>query len=509
MFLKSKSKKTAIVLSYCSLILQTLSTMVLTRFYLQELGVDSYGLYQMIYSVAQYILILDLGISTVMTRYISEYEAIGDKRKAENFAFHFAIIVITVVLVITIIGFVINSQIENIYPNLTLDEYLISHKLFALMIVQLVFTIISHYFRGLCEAYERFIFTRTVSIFQIIFNFVLAFILVQSDLGVIGIALANTVVIVFNTLATIIYTLLIAKFHVRFSNWEFSFFKPVFLMMIAMLLQSIVGHVNSSVDKTILGIMATKEDVAVYAVAATIITMFNTLPSTISSVFQPAATRMVVNKASTEQMTDFVIRPGRIQFIITGGFIAGFFVFGKDFISCWAGKGMKAAWVYVLLILLPNMVPLVQNNCLAILNAMDKRIYRSVILLGTTLLNVLLTILLVDRLGPIGAPISTGISYIVGHCILMNIYYQKKIGLNVRKMFVGIFKKIWICVVSSLLITLPLTYWNCNGNWLVLFAKALIYCIIYALLLFVYGLNDFEKSTLKDIKNKVLYKVKK
>lgn len=499
MFLTSKSKKTAVALSYISLILQTLSTMVLTRFYLEQLGIDTYGLYQMIYSVAQYILILDLGISTVMTRYISEYHEIGDKKKAENFAFHFAVIVIIVVIIVTVIGFVVNSQIENIYLNLSPEEYVVSHKLFEIMIVQLGFTIISHYFRGLCEAYESFAFTRTVSIFQIILNFVLAIVFVQSNMGVLGIALANTVVIIFNTVVTMGYSLVIAKFRIRFSHWEPSFFRPVFLMMAAMLLQAVVGHINSSVDKTILGIMGTKTDVAVYSVAATIITMFNTLPSTISSVFQPSATRMVVNKASSEQLTDFVVRPGRLQFMITGGFIAGFVVCGKDFIICWAGESTKDAWLYVLLILIPNMIPLIQNICLSILNAMDKRIYRSIILAGITALNILLTIMMISWIGPIGAPLATGISYIIGHCILMNIYYQKKIGLNVRRMFVSIFRRTWICVLFSLALTLPLICWDCHGNWLILIAKAIIFCAVYGILLLLFGMNEDEKSIIRTI----------
>lgn len=503
MFLRSKSKKTAVMLSYCSLILQTLSTMILTRFYLDQLGKDTYGLYQMIYSVAQYILILDLGISTVMVRYISEFQAKDDKKKAENFAFHFAIIVGIILVIVAAVGCIANLSIEGIYKNLTPAEYTVSHRLMSIMIVQLVFTIASHYFRGLCEAHENFAFTRTVTISQIILNFGLSVIFVSNGMGVVGIALANTVVIVLNCIVTMLFAFGVSKFRIRFHHWDSSFFKPVFMLMMAMLLQAVVGHVNSSADKTILGIMSTKSDVAVYAVAATIITMFNTLPSTISSVFQPSATRMVVNKADPEQLTDFIIRPGRLQFMLTGGFIVGFVVFGQDFVICWAGKDMKDAWVYVLLILVPNMIPLVQNICLSILNAMDKRLFRSVILAAMTGLNVVLTVIMIKLIGPVGAPLATGISYIIGHCIIMNIYYKKKIGLNVTRMFAGIFKKTWSCVLVSFVLTLPLTLWKCDGSWLILIAKAVIFCVIYGILLIFFGMNSDEKKMLNTFTAKI------
>ena len=508
MFLKSKSKKTAVMLSYCSLILQTLSTMILTRFYLEQLGADNYGLYQMIYSVAQYILILDLGISTVMTRYIAEFKAKDDEKGAENFAFHFAIIVAVVLVLVITAGGVVNYSIEGIYRNLTASEYVVSHHLMNIMIVQLVFTIISHYFRGLCEAYENFAFTRIVTISQIILNFGLSVLFVHIGMGVIGIALANTIVIVLSCIIIIIFVLGISKFRICFHHWDTQFFKPVFLLMTAMLLQAVIGHVNSSADKTILGIMCTKSDVSVYAVAATIITMFNTLPSTISSVFQPSATRMVVNKADSEQLTDFIIRPGRLQFMLTGGFIAGFVIFGQDFVICWAGEDMKDAWIYVLVILLPNMIPLIQNICLSILNAMDKRLFRSVILAAMTGINILISILLIKSIGPIGAPLGTGISYIIGHCIIMNIYYKKKIGLNVTRMFAEIFKKTWICVLVSFVLTLPLILWRCDGNWLIFILKAIIFCVIYGILLIFYGMNSDEKKMLINFLAKLGFRTK-
>ncbi len=68
MRIQNTSKKLAVTLTYVSIVVQALSTMFLTSFYLRELGSETYGLYQMINAVAQYILILDLGISTVMVR---------------------------------------------------------------------------------------------------------------------------------------------------------------------------------------------------------------------------------------------------------------------------------------------------------------------------------------------------------------------------------------------------------------------------------------------------------
>ena len=497
------SKKVSVSLTYVSIVIQALSTMLLTSFYLRELGAETYGLYQMVNAVAQYIMILDLGISTVMIRYISEFDTKKDHEKAENFALHFGLVVLVIAAAVAVIGIVLNANLENIYRNLTPEEYEISHRMFWFIIVQLVFTVLGHYFQGISFAYEQYSFERTVSVIQTIVNTLGIILLIKLGMGLLGIVITNAAVIVLHTAISAVYATCAVKFRVRYHGWDFAMLTPAFLLMLAMLLQAIVGHVNSSVDKTILGIMATKTDVAVYAVAATIITMFNTLPMAISSVYQPDAVRLVSSGSDGERLTSFVIRPGRLQFMLIGGFIAGFFLFGRDFIICWTNEKMTAAWIYVLVIMIPNAVPLMQNTCLSILNAKDKRMFRSLILVALTGVNIGLTIALIPLLGPIGAPLATSFSYLVGHVILMNIYYHKRIGLNVFRMFREIFSRSWICVLIALVLNLPLMLWRVDGSWPVFLLKAVIFCAVYAVLLIMIGMNADEKNMFCSVMKKV------
>lgn len=477
-----------------------MSSFLLTRFYLDRLGAATYGLYQMVYSVAQYILILDLGISTVMVRYISEFEAHRDKDRVESFGFHFAVIVGLISGIILLIGLVVNQNLEHIYRTLSIEEYSISHRLFRIMVAQLILTVVGHYFRGICEAYERFVFTRSISVLQILINIILTILFLNGGMGVIGITMANTISLSMGVIASASYSLIHLHFKIRFHGWDPEMMRPAFLLMLAMLLQSVVGHVNGSVDKTILGIMARKEDVAVYSICAAIVTMLNSLPSTVSSVLQPAATRLVISGADSIKLTDYVARWGRIQFMIVGGFLSGFALIGKDFIWCWAGKGMTKAWLYALIIIIPNSVPLVQNMMLAVLNAKDKRLFRSVVLAGMTGINILLTLLLIRALGPIGAPLGTGISYILGHIIVMNLYYRKNLQIDIKRMFSIILNRTWTCVTVSFLLLVPIFHIvPTAGSWLILLAKAAIFLIVYLVLLLLHGFHPEEKELLKKV----------
>ena len=91
----------------------------------------------------------------------------------------------------------------------------------------------------------------------------------------------------------------------------------------------------------------------------------------------------------SNKLTDFVIRPGRYQFMLCGGFVVGFALFGREFIYLWTGPDAVQAWLIALIIMIPNIVPLIQNTALSILDAMKKRLFRSVVLFLISIVNIL------------------------------------------------------------------------------------------------------------------------
>ena len=491
--LHSTSKKSGIVISYLTLAFNTVSAILLTPILLRYLGVEEYGLYQMVYSVAHYILILDLGISTVMVRYISEFRARKDKRAEKNFAMIAGMVMMAIMAVVVLVGVAVNVNLENIYTKLTTSDYDLSHKMFSFMIVQFVMTIANNYVKGVVLAYERFVFSNVVNLVKLFVAFGLTVGFVCAGMGAIGIVWANTLVILLELLVNVAYVVKVLHFQMGFYSWDSVLIKAMFGLMGAMLLQSVVGHVNMMVDKTILGIMCAKTDVAVYSIAATIVTLFNMIPSVMAGFFQPQTVKMVVNNASKSELTDLVIKVGRWQFVMIGAFLCCFALFGRDFITIWAGEEMLDAWLIVLIIMPFNMIPLVQTVCISILNAYDKRLERSLILLGITIIHIICTIFLIKVMGPWGAPVGTAISYVLGYAVLMNVYYARVIRLEVRRMFASIFRRTWAGLLVASLVCLPLLAWG-QVNILSFICKAGAFCVVFGGMLYVWGWNKAEKE---------------
>ena len=153
--------------------------------------------------------------------------------------------------------------------------------------------------------------------------------------------------------------------------------------------------------------------------------------------------------------------------------------------------------------MIPSVLPLVQNICLSILTAMNKRLFRSYVLGGMAVANLFLTVFLAKRIGIMGVPIGSFISLILGNNIAMNLYYKNVIGINVLRLFKSILKGILPCAIIATCICIPMNYVNKQGIiWFL--AKCASFCIVYVLLLWLMGLNDNEKENIK----RTLYSVK-
>lgn len=501
-----KSKKFAIIISYIMILANTLSNLLLTPLYLHFLGIEMYGLYQMVYSVAHYILILDFGISTAMVRYISIYHAKNDYKSEQNFSAHCVGIVSVIVILIAIIGLVVDSFLLKIYPSITASEAPVAHTIFAIMVVTISITIIEHFFQGIIMSYEHFSVVKFVSLIKVVLKVIITIIMLVLNCNVISIVASDLIVSILSVLTLSIYAFKVLHFKIKLSKFSKNLLFSILSFMFAIFLQAVVSYVNNVVDKTILGIMTTKRDVAVYSVALTFITLFNSLPSAISGVFLPQATKLITKEANRNELTEFVIRPGRYQFMICGAIIAGFILFGKEFITLWSGADTITAWDIALIIMIPNIIPLIENTVISILDAKKKRLFRSVVLFMISLVNVIVSVILVKKYGMMGAPIGTAIAFVLGYGIVLNVYYSRVIGIKVIFMFKNIFSRIWLCILIAFFISFPLNYIFKSYNTLTFLLKCVVFCAAYALMLFIYGFNNNEKKDVMAIAKKLIKK---
>jgi O-antigen/teichoic acid export membrane protein len=181
-----------------------------------------------------------------------------------------------------------------------------------------------------------------------------------------------------------------------------------------------------------------------------------------------------------------------MQFAVLGAALAGFICVGKDFIQLWLGDDFGDVYYLSLLMMIPVTFTLIQNVCLSILRARNMMRFRTGCLIFTAAFNAAVTVVGTRLFNYYAAAIGTSLSVVVGSIILMNIYYHKKIGFKVFKFYFDVFKRLILCVLAPAVAVAVLSRF-CPTSWLWLGFQVVVFLVIYALLLWFYGLTGQEK----------------
>ena len=174
--------------------------------------------------------------------------------------------------------------------------------------------------------------------------------------------------------------------------------------------------------------------------------------------------------------------------------VTGYILFGKEFIKYWVGVDFYGAYIVGIVLMIPALIPLIQNVTNAILDAMMKRLGRSLILVAMSGVNIIVSIFCIRVFGYIGAAYGTAISYIIGNLLLINIYLHKVNSINLKQMYKELLKSFIVSIVCFL-IGIPLSCFRYDGLW-TLILKIGIYVIIYTIAMYSFAMRDYKKKIL-------------
>lgn len=491
---KLNQLRTGVLLSYVNLALGSIIPFIYTPIMLKMLGQEEYGLYSLAHSVVGYLSLLSFGFGTTIIRYLSKSRAEGNKQEEEQIFGFFLVLYGILALAVCIGGFLLGSNVEPIFHRGLTGSELVKMK--TLVFVMAFNTAISFpisVFSSIIIAHERYIFKKLVDMLGTIAAPIANLIALYLGYESVGMAVAATIIQFLMLPASVGYCFCNLRMHPRFSKMPIAMIKEMFGFSAYAFLGSIVDMLFWATDKVILGMLASSVAVAVYNVGGTFNSMVIQLSTSISGVLTPKVTGMVVKDSPKEELTELFIRIGRLQFIIIGLIVSGFTVFGQVFINLWAGADYGLAFWVAILTMFPLSIPLIQNTGLTIVIAQNKHQFRSVVYLVIAIANVVSTYIVVPYAGIIGAAVCSCISYLLGQGIIMNIYYYKVTKINIPLFWMEILK-MSIIPASMMVIGLFLLRIVKINNWWTFLLGVGIFSLCYALLMYRFSLNDYEKD---------------
>lgn len=503
---KVNQLKVGAVLSYISLFIGNIISIIYTPIMLRLLGQAEYGLFNLSNSVIGYLGLLNFGFGNAIVRYTAKYRAKEDKDAEYRLNGLFIIIYSVLAFIILLAGSILVLNIEKLFSNtLSMNELNKMKILMSLMIFNMAISFPFGIFGGIISAYERFIFPKIIEIIRAILNPFVMLPLLLMGYKAVGMTIASTIINILFIGINVFYCFRILKIKIKFDNLDFSLFKEISGYSFYIFLNMVVDKIYWSTDQLILGAVSGTVSVAIYSVGSTFNNYYMSFSTAISGVFLPKVTKMVTNGVSDKELSDLFIKTGRIQYIIMSFILSGFIIFGQEFINTWAGIDYASAYYIAIVVMIPLTIPLIENIGITILQAKNMHKFRSNVYIVIAILNLLGSIPLSKTYGEIGAAICTGISMIIGNIIIINIYYYKKINIDIPSFVRNIFI-ITIPVAISIIIGFFMNYIiNING-YLGIAIKGSIFAVIFFILMWIMGMNKYEKELFIGPLNKILEK---
>lgn len=497
--------KAGAVLNYVVIILNMLVGVLYTPYMLRMMGQSEYGLYSLVASVISYLTVLDLGLGNAIVRYTAKFRAEGKTTEQYEMFGMFLVLYIVIGGIAFVAGLGLYFNIDALFSaTMTVEELDKARIMMLFLIFNLAITFPMSIFGSIMSAYERFVFPKFVNIVRIILNTVIMICLLELGYKAVTMVVLHTIFNLLTLAINFFYCKYKLQIKVFFRNFQWGLLREIAVYSFWILLNVIMDRIYWNTGQFVLGAVVGTTAVAVFAVAIQLEHIYMQFSTAIAGVFLPKVTGMVARNDNRKEISDLFIRTGRIQYIVIVLILTGFIVFGRNFINLWAGSDYDSAYVITLLFFVSLSIPLIQNLGITILQARNQMQFRSLLYIVIATISLVFQIILAKQYGGLGCAISIAGALFLGQGVIMNIYYQKKQGLDILN-FWGEILKMSIVPIITCVAALYLLRNTTIDSWFSLSVAIVVFVIVYIPLFFCFSMNQSERDLfVKSIRSVIL-----
>lgn len=492
MRLKNNSQiKSGAIISYAGIVISTVASLLYTPWMKDQIGDANYGLYTLVGSLVA-IFMMDFGLSTSVTRFISKYRAENNEMQINNVMGYVFKLYIAIDVVISIVLIIVYLLIDNIYVGLSISERDTLKKLFLIFATYSVLAFPFTPLSGVLNAYEKFVWLKICELFQKLFAIFLTVVALLTDHGVVALVLMNAV----SGIATILIKLWIIgkEKMIRPNVWirDKVLLRELFGFSIWVTVLALAQRLIFNIAPSILGVTSTSIEIARFAPASQLEGYFFTFAYAINGLFMPMVARLDYNM-DNRGIENIMIKVGKYQICVLGLLFAGICTVGTEFIELWMGSEYRISGICTVLLIAPSIFLYPQQIANTLLSIRNKVKYQAMSALIMGVINVGVSFVLTPQLGALGSSISICVAFLV-NLVLLNVVYHKVLHLNLKQFY----KVVYIRYVPPMVLAIILTQFILRfipySSWLWLLVKIAVCTTVYLMLLFMIGFSKEGKA---------------
>jgi O-antigen/teichoic acid export membrane protein len=437
--------------NWVALVISTAVGFFLSPFVVHHLGNLVYGVWVLIGSVVAYMSLLDLGLRGAVTRYVSKGVAQEDHENAGEAVSGALWIRFWISLTVFGAGLVLAGAFSHIF-DVPIALQRDARFAVAITATTVAINLWCGVFGGVLIALHRYDLTSSVSILQTCLRAGGIVFLLRSGHGILSLAIwdlgislvANTAII---TICLHIYPTLKIAFRRPSQNtlaklWTYSIY--VFLINLAL-------QVIYYTDNVVVGAFLSPAAVTFYAIGGALIAYARQIVTAMTTTFTPLASTYDA-QGKDQNMRELLIHGTRGALIISLPIAAGLFFRGDTFIRLWMGEQYAQPSGTVMRILLLSAVFIAANEtCGGIVYGMEKHRRLAFWAMGEAAANLILSVILVRRIGIYGVAWGTSIPSVIVQLVLWPKYISALVGIPVRTyLWQGWFRTVLVVIPFAL-----------------------------------------------------------
>ncbi|MCQ2960932.1 MAG: flippase [archaeon] len=444
-------------------------TIIIARY----LGVSDYGIVSFAISFTGLIgIVMDLGISTFITREIAKFKESTHKYFNNIFLLK---------LLLGIILFFISGLILYIlgYSHLTIVVTLI-------FTIELIFISMVGFLNGVFQAFEKVKYQAIGNILNSGLLLLGILITLGFDLGVVSIALAYTIsYCIFFFYMFLMYT---KKFGFPRFELDMSFIKEVIIGSIPFGLTNFFYTIYFSIDIVMLYYISGDYATGIYKSAYNIITVFTTFFVVYQAVIFPVMSKFFKESPNLIK-TSYKLSVKYLLLLIIPICVYIFF-YARPIVDIIYSNKYTLATTPVQILIWTVLFLFINGAASLLLNAIDKEKAVTKIYVIAAIFNILLNLILIPLYSYDGAAIATVLSEIL--ITILTLYYIFKTEF---KPDLELFKQVIKLIICGLVFAILINVFNLS-LWLAIPLGFIIYII---LLIITKSIDDTDKNIIKEL----------
>lgn len=484
-------RASGVALSYLLILVRLVVTLLFTPFLVSSLGVEGYGLYALVGALAAYLYILDFGMNDSVIRFFVGHADQPIER--DRFLAGMLGLYVVIGALVLLATYALTIMVEPVFgAHNTPEQLSMLRDMILITGVGAAVLVALNPISALLSALESFVFLRSMEIVATILSTLVMVVVLHAGGGAVHVVAVAAGSMALQAVIRLGYAIFLMHIRVRLALPEPAVIRrvgayaaPIFVVMIA---EALFWRL----DSILIGAMLGAAPIAIYAIGVTFNKYFMSFATALSRVMTPEIIRQIDQGADARALTDMMIRISRIQAMFLLLILSGLIVFGQRFLVLWLGPQFSFSYWITLVILVPYTFELTGNARNIILQVKGLYWQRSAITLAMGVLNIPLTLVLLEKMGVFGAALATGVAIMAGY-ILIALLLKIRVGMDMMHYWLQTGRG--VVPIAMVLTGLGLCVERVlPEGWVPLIVSGLLYTAIYCLVVHRWGANQEERA---------------